>query len=284
MITLSNSLPIKFWLSGQKTFNDKVNGFTLSRSYYHQWHKDDIIKLQIVDTDKTFYSLYFVDENGIIITSIDYEKTVQAGLNIWNLEFSFADLDVAITDQRVRCYIVQNVGSLDAGSLDSGSLDTESSTFDPTSTYYAKSDYMDVLSEISYNAGWATEVLKYKSLSNYANIQYPNNGNYFNLRIPCRLFNEREQNTVEEIQLSDTVLVTSRSTKFQIYLEPYQLPVYMMKIISSALRHGVTGSVTFNDVEYEAEAFEWSPTDVKAPFSKGKVWLTDKNNFDRNII
>lgn len=277
MVTISTALPLHWWSIDQNTFNESQFGFVLSRPYYHEWLDSDIIKDQITDTEDGSYTILFYDESNNLITSKDYVKTIIAGLFVFDLEFSFGSLPVAISDKKVRCYI-SNTGSLDSLTLDSTTLDTTG-----TGNVY-KTDFMNIRSAIYNNQGWGSIVMNYKSSTNYYNIQYPNNGDFFNLRIPGKFFSERIQETVNEIQLSDNVLATSRTQKFQTYLEPYQLPAYMMKKIAAALSHDVSGSAQINGVEYQAENFDWSQTNSKAPFFKGKVWLTDKKNFIRNII
>ena len=274
MVTHSIACPIQFWDISDNTFNESTFGFVLSRPYYHEWLNTDIIKDQIVDTADNVYVMSFFDEGGNLITEVNYVKTALAGLYSYDLEFSFGALPIAISDQRVRIYI--STGTLDGLTLDSLTLDTSGTVF--------KSDFMDVTSSVYNNQGWGSVVINYKSSTNYRGIQYPNNGDYFNLRIPTRFYSERLQQTVNEIQLSDNIIATSRTEKQQIQLEPYQLPAYMMKKIAAALSHDVSGSVQINGVEYQADNFDWSPTDTKAPFFKGKVWLTDKDNFTRNII
>lgn len=275
MITLSTALPIHFWPS--TTFNEQQNGFILNRKYYHELLDTDLQKLQLTDTVNNTYNLLFKDSDDNLITFKAFTQRVVGGLFVYDIEFTFATLPVAIgSDQRIRIYLVQNVDTFDS---------TFDSTFD-TSGYVYKTDLLDVRSAIYQNLGWGSVLLNYKSVSNYYNIQYPCvPDNYFGLRIPCRFYNERMQETVNEIQLSDNVFATSRTQKFQTYLEPYQLPAYMLKKISAALSHDVTGSVQINGVEYEAaDGFEWNQTDPKASFFKGKIWLTDKENFIRAIV
>lgn len=276
MITLSVALPFKFWAKGVPTFNESKPGFILFKPYYHQSLNVDNQKLQLTDTDNGHsYYLYFTDDKDNLITSLQFEKTVTAGLNVYDLEFAFNTLPVAISDRRIRMYIYRDASTFD---------DTFDFTFD-TSDYSFKTDLIDVLSQIDSNMGWGSQIISYRSLVNYYSIQYPNDGAFFNLRIPCRFYSERIQETVNELELSETVFATSRTQKFQTYLEPYQLPAYVMKQIAAALSHDVTGSVQINGVEYQAsDSFDWSPVDPKSPLFKGKIWLTDKNNFIRNII
>ena len=277
MITLSTALPIQFWASGVQTFNEIAKGFVLSRPYYHELLDTDLQKLQITDTVNNVYDLYFTDEFDNFITSVAFNQTIVGGLFVYDVEFTFATLPVAIgSDQKIRIYIIQGPGTFDA---------TFDNTFIPDGYAY-KSDLLYVRSQIDQNMGWGSIAIDYKSLSNYYNIQYPtSSGNYFRLRVPARFYNEKITETVNEIQLSDSVFATSRSQKFQTYLELYQMPAYNLKKVAAALSHDVTGSVQINGVEYEAaDGLEWSQPDVKSSFFKGKIWLTEKQNFIRAII
>ena len=174
----------------------------------------------------------------------------------------FTSNELSFCDQYVRLYIQKN------------------------GTDAFKSDLLKFNTSIAINQGHGSVLMSYKSTVNYAGIVYPNDGNYFNLRIPARFFEQRNNTSQSSIQLSNSkVINTSVILKMQWLLETTMLPDYMHNKIQLALAHAVKGSLLIDGFEWTIdEGYERVTPDKKNPFRFGKVWLTKKNNLVRNII
>ncbi len=179
-----------------------------------------------------------------------------------DLDFTALSLSETFCDQYVRFYIQQN------------------------GTDSHKSDLIKFNSSIALNQGYGTVLISYKSTKNFAGIVYPNDGNYFNIRIPARFFQARNKGTETSIELSNSkVINTSSSLKKQVLFSTILLPDYLHDIIELALAHSVSGSVNIDGYEWtKEEGYERNLPDAKCPKQSGKVWLTRKNQVVRNII
>jgi hypothetical protein len=150
-----------------------------------------------------------------------------------------------------------------------------------------KSDYHKFSSSIAVNTFNGSKVIYYKQGTNYASLNYPNDGQYFALRIPCKFFTERTQIAQTAINLTSKVIDTSEFIKFQKWLQIPVLPDYMLKKIELILGHSIKGSLQIDDIEWtkqEAVNRAGPGGDIKYPEQMADVWLTDKNNGVRNII
>lgn len=283
---VSNALPFQFWRINSQTYNEQTNGFVRSRPFIHEWQSGDHIKLQVgYETDLTAtYALKAVDRNGDLIDYLPYTKTALIGFNEFDVSFTsdnFNGKDL-VSYGLVQFFIVLNNGTLDDETLDSDTLDT----WGDGDTVY-KTDYIRFSLEIPINEYSGSKVLSYKSIANYASINYPNDGNYFSLRIPCKFFTEREKIIQTSINLTSKVIDTSEFIVNQRWLQIPILPDYMIKKIGVALGHTVRGSLVIDGLEWtRQEAINRSGPggDIKFPEQMADVWLTEKNSGVRNII
>lgn len=179
-----------------------------------------------------------------------------------DLSFTALSLSETFCDQTVRFYIQQN----------------------GTDAY--KSDLIKFNSNISLNQGYGTILISYKSTKNFAGIVYPNDGEYFNLRIPARFFQQRNKSTEESIDLSNSKVINlSASLKIQQALITFLLPDYIHNKIELALAHAVSGSLNIDGYDWtREESYERNSPDGKSPMQSGKIWLTRKSSLKRNII
>lgn len=101
-MTLSNSLPVQFWVNGQETFNEKdVCGMT-SVCWCQPFQCDDEIRLQVIDyylEVANYLELQIFDSNDTLLESIQFEYTSldngPIGLyNRWDLSFRLEDYDI----------------------------------------------------------------------------------------------------------------------------------------------------------------------------------------------
>jgi hypothetical protein len=149
-----------------------------------------------------------------------------------------------------------------------------------------KSDYIKFSSLIAYNQGYGTLLIAYKSQNNFAGINYPNDGGYFYLRIPCRFFEQRNNRKQSSLELSNSkVINTSVIMKLQQLITTTLLPDYMHNKIELAIAHAVRGSLLIDGYEWSVEeTYERNKQHQKSPMQMAKVWLTRKNHLVRNII
>lgn len=177
-------------------------------------------------------------------------------------DISFTAAGLSFCDQPVRFYIQQN----------------------GTDAY--KSDLIKFNSNISLNQGYGTILISYKSAKNFAGIVYPNDGEYFNIRVPARFFQQRNKSTESSIELSNSKVINlSASLKIQQALITMLLPDYMHNKIELAIAHAVSGSLNIDGYDWtKEESYERNSPDGKSPMQSGKIWLTRKSSLKRNII
>lgn len=94
-MTISDSIPIQFWLNGQETFNEKsVCGITKQDCFCQPFQCSDIITLQISDTEARNYFLNVRDESEVLIDQLAFTPTLSEGTYYYNLEFTFNSIGV----------------------------------------------------------------------------------------------------------------------------------------------------------------------------------------------
>jgi len=290
---VSNASPIQFWPINGLTYNESQFGFVRVRPYIHQWQCGDPIKLQVVDdTLGNIYKLYAIDRAGVTVSELPMSAPmfIPGGLNAYNFEFT-ADFCGSGT--------VWDWYSGDIVDWYSGvPVDLISSSFPQGGTYIKfiitangvnayKSDYHLFKSHIPIDAFNGSKLVYYKQPTNYAGLLYPNNGNYFTLRLPCKFFTERTQTTQTSINLTSKVIDTSEFIKFQRWLQVPVMPDYMLKKLELILGHSVKGSLLIDGLEWtKQEPVNRSGPggDIKYPQQMADVWLTEKNDAVRNII
>lgn len=271
--------PITFWSIGDQTFNEKVNAFVDRRCFFQEFDPTDNIKLQlggdiILENE---YGLRLVDKNGLQVGFKSFTKTLYGTANYFDIEFTFAEF--TLSDQYIRFYISLNPGTLDDETLDIDTLDTFGSG---TDVY--KSDFIFFNSNIALTQSWGTRLFFFKSLTNFAGIKYPNNGNYFALRVPCRFYKPRNTKVTTQLPLSQSNIVTTSivSTSQQL-LEMVLLPHYILNKIELILQHCVNGTVIIDGIEWQAdESFDRKDVDVRCAFDEASTWLS--KGVIRNII
>lgn len=280
MVIISDALPIQFWPIAAQSYNEQTLGFVDKRCFFQEFACSDLIKLQLKDTDAAnTYALKVVDSDGNLIDYLPFIKTAITGFNVFNLTFS--QDDVAICDQFVKFYITQNNGTLDDETTDSETLDVWGEGDD-----LYKSDFIKFNSSIAYSPGWATKLISYKSSKNFAGINYPNDSNYFNLRVACRFFQQRGPTEQNALVLSNSkVINTSVSMRMQQLMTTILMPDYLHNKLQLIFAHASRGSVLIDGVEWTIEeSYDRSLPDNKSPFQSANIWLTRKNYYVQNII
>lgn len=288
MGVVSNALPFQFWAIGDKTYNESQFGFVRSKPFIHEWQSGDMIKLQVgYEYDPSVsYSLKAKDRNGNIIAIVPYTKTVLTSYNEFDLSFSvnsFGGQDL-VPYEYVQFFIMTGEGgTLDDLTFDSDTLDTYG---DDSNDLY-KTDFHRFRSLIPITPYSGSKAIGYKSLGNFASLNYPNDGSFFTLRIPCKFFTEREQIVQSSINLTSKIIDTAEFIKYQRWLQIPVMPDYMLKKIGLVLGHSVKGQVIIDGLLWsKQEAINRSGPggDIKYPEQMADVWLTEKDNGVRNII
>jgi hypothetical protein len=73
-MTLSNALPIQFWLDGEESFNDKSVYGISSICFCQPWNCDDEINLQFQAEDIDDYSLNILNSEGVLLENIPFDS------------------------------------------------------------------------------------------------------------------------------------------------------------------------------------------------------------------
>jgi len=285
IMNVSDALPIQFWPMSSETYNERANAFIDHKCFFQEFTITDTIKLQVsneVDTDNKYW-LRIDDVNGTLVDFKSFTKTLQTGYAHYDLTFDMSLL--TSEDTYFKFYILR-------GDVESFDATFDGSFLGESLTYLYKSDLVKFSTQIKTNPAYGTFLILYKSIgnfgsqSNFAGLNYPNNGNYFNLRIPCRFFEQRNNTSQSSLQLSNSkVINTSVILSLQQYMTVYMMPDYMHNKIQLALAHAVRGSLLIDGFEWTVtEGYERSNPDKRNPLQFGKVWLSRKNTLIRNII
>lgn len=82
-MTIPQGNPVKFWLNGVESFNEKVVPGIQQVCFFQKFNNDDVIKIQIADTDPNAYALRILDENDLVLQQLDFTETS----DVFNLSF-----------------------------------------------------------------------------------------------------------------------------------------------------------------------------------------------------
>lgn len=99
MISISDAIPVQFWINGQPTFNEKVEPGIEPYKFYQLFNADDEIKLQFTDTEERIYKLTIFNCEGEQLAQLDFTVEEVDGLFIYSLEFNCEDQ--GITNDKV---------------------------------------------------------------------------------------------------------------------------------------------------------------------------------------
>lgn len=73
-MTISNAIPIQFWLTGQTSFNDKTEAGVVSHCFNQPFKCTDEINLQFTDTEERDYRLGIYDTDGVKLATVNFTK------------------------------------------------------------------------------------------------------------------------------------------------------------------------------------------------------------------
>ncbi len=115
-MTISDSIPIQFWLNGRETFNENaICGLSKQECFCQPFQCDDTINLQIQDTENRNYVLTFLDPEGAEITQLPFISTLSDGVYVYSLEFTFAGAGICDEDVQLKISYVGFAYSISGG-------------------------------------------------------------------------------------------------------------------------------------------------------------------------
>ena len=113
MISIPKALPIKFWLDGQETFNEKVEPGIDGRAFLQKWNATDTIRLQFIDTEEKNYEVVVKDsETNEELGRITLTKVAITDAFKYDGAFTFVSL--GIVTKKVRLYLVSAENTVQA--------------------------------------------------------------------------------------------------------------------------------------------------------------------------
>lgn len=104
-MTISDSIPIQFWLNGQETFNEKsVCGITKQDCFCQPFQCTDSINIQISDSESKNYALNIKDESGSLLVQLPLTSVLVGATYYYSVEFTFTSQ--GICNENVQLEIV----------------------------------------------------------------------------------------------------------------------------------------------------------------------------------
>lgn len=107
-MTIPQGNPVKFWLNGVETFNEKVVPGVMQVCFCGRWKTTDTIKVQVVETVYTALTLKIWNSDDEEVGSVDFTETS----NIFNVSFTLAG--EGVTDSHVYFTIVVSSPTMEA--------------------------------------------------------------------------------------------------------------------------------------------------------------------------
>lgn len=218
--------------------------------------------------------------NSVTLTNAPSSETYAA----YDFNFTGNDISTPICGQLVQFFINQSSG----GTLDEDTLDVDTLDVINDADNVYKSDFHLFISEILVDENNGSELIYFKSQKNYAGLNYPTDGNYFALRLPCKFFLERISELSSSIDLTSESIDTATYQKFQKWLQFTNLPMYILNKIQMALKHSIRGSLLIESKEWSSQQEQFNRNtpsgDIRFAEQSADIWLTQKDNNIRNII
>lgn len=252
-MTLSDALPVQFWLIACQTFNQYEAEGVHHVCWCQPWNCGDEIVIQFQETSGGDYLLSVVDENDAVLFEDSFLE-IQSGV----YQLSFTPEDNAICDELIQLKITNNTSPEEV---------------------FAQSDCLDIKS-----AHTETILIEYSNQRNFAGLIYENDSpdTTFKVRVPCRFFHETEPEEDEAMELTSSVLTTSAQVKTQRLLEVKHVPYYFHKKLRRVLKHQ---TVTIGSIEWKKEEqYKENEGNKRWPLKSATCLLTEKNSVVRNVL
>lgn len=107
-MTIPQGNPVKFWLNGVESFNEKVVPGVMQVCFCGRWKTTDTIKVQVVETVYTALTLKIWNSDDEEVGSIDFTETS----DIFNVSFTLAG--EGVTDSHVYFTVVVSSPTMEA--------------------------------------------------------------------------------------------------------------------------------------------------------------------------
>lgn len=254
LMTISDANPVQFWLIDCQTYNEQEPFGIHRRCFCSPWECDDEIITQFIDDGITEYDLVVVDEDDIEI----YSEPFTISGTTYTSSVILNTLSPEICNQKIQFKIIET-----------GSPET----------VIARSDCLDLASSHE-----GSILIRYSNPRNYAGLVYGNTSpdESFYLRVPAMFYHEREVTEEEQIVLTDQIVQQNNMTKTQRLLSTDSLPDYFHKKLQLVLKHQTIDILDRYWVK--EEPYDLQESDRRNPLQKAKLWLTDKDSIQRNVL
>lgn len=250
-MTISDALPVQFWLAGCETFNEYEAEGVHHVCWCQPWNCTDEITVQFQDTTGQTLKLVALDSEN---TELYTGNFIEIDTGIYQL--SFIPNDEAICNEVIQLQI-QNSSDV----------------------MLAQSDCLDIKTAHS-----ETTLFTYSNHRNYDGLIYEGQSPdvEFNIRIPCRFFHENEPEEDEAIELTSSVITTSSQVKTQRLLEVKHAPYHFHKKLRRVLKHQSIEAL--GKGWKKEEKYQVNEGKGTWPLKSATCLLTEDNSVIRNVL
>lgn len=208
--------------------------------------------------DPIEYSLLVLDESDNLLDSIPFVPQLMPDAFAYVYTNSWVPNSSDVCNQKVKFQIEQN------GSPDS---------------IVAKSDCIDIS-----DTGNCTELILYSNNRNYDGLIYNDISpdQEFYIRVPARFFHERNDEEDEVMQLSSSFITLNSTIQAQKLFEVIHGPYYWHRKLQLILKHD---NITIDDQPWiKNDRYEINEGNKRGSLKSAQVWLTQKDNIQRNVF
>ncbi len=131
-MTISDSIPIQFWLNGVETFNEKaVCGLAKQECFCQPFECDDEIVIQITDDEYDAYDLDVINEADETLVTLPF---IEITSGVWQVSFNPSEASPAICE-RIKFEIKGLTGLLENSTFTTNILPWTSEAASPGNTW-----------------------------------------------------------------------------------------------------------------------------------------------------
>lgn len=207
--------------------------------------------------DPVNYSLNIIDEDSVEIESIPFTAQLLADSFAYVYTASWTPIDSDVCNSKVA-FQIENTDD---------------------STIVAKTDCIEI------RESWeCTNVITYSNNRNYAGLAYTDVSpdQQFSIRVPSRFFHEQNPEEDELMQLSSSFINTSSTIQAKKLFEVIHAPYYWHRKLQLIFKHSY---VEIDDqVWIKQDGYEINEGNKRASLKSAQVWLTEKDNLQRNVL
>lgn len=207
--------------------------------------------------DPVNYSLNIIDEDSVELESIPFTAQLLADSFAYVYTASWTPIDSDVCNSKVA-FQIENTDD---------------------STIVAKTDCIEI------RESWeCTNVVTYSNNRNYAGLSYTDVSpdQQFSIRVPSRFFHEQNPEEDEVMQLSSSFINTSSTIQAKKLFEVIHAPYYWHRKLQLILKHSY---VEIDDqVWIKQDGYEINEGNKRASLKSAQVWLTEKDNLQRNVL